>query len=314
MHKHRPWLTIEEAAGYLTDKLSEPFTPADIYLLALDSMLTLSLNLLSPVAVFSVELNARRVRMNIISLSSSSDGHPAKYNGILNQPDKLVEYADVKNESLHLIKDVHDVLPKGIIHSALQQLYCQNLGISLPRIEPELYPGCIFDLGEQGLFQLRRLGQLKAEVDSMWKAARNKGVPDDVVRPAIEHYEQQYRAYGQCSDELHFYRMAEHLPVNAFFVVRMAVLDKFIAKEINNLTPSPASSDETGPSSRTFNILVDVLHACLEELYGEKVANNPRKHFDDTNGRIRVMLEQKDCNVPNGRTIERYFNKRFKGL
>lgn len=150
MNKHRLWLTVEAAAGFLTEKLFEPFTPADVYLQAIEGNLTLSLNLLDSVAVCKVLLRPGRIEENVISVSSLTDGRPAKYWGKFTRAEKIVEYAHVQDNAVQFFNGVHDVLPKGLVRTEFKQLLCQNLGVSLSKLTPEHFPGCIFDAGEQG--------------------------------------------------------------------------------------------------------------------------------------------------------------------
>lgn len=144
----------------------------------------------------------------------------------------------------------------------------------------------------------------------MWQIAREKGVPDEMVRPSIENFERQHRLLSAESGESHFYFPANVLPVNAFFVVRSTNLDHFIAKKSIS---SPASSKQVEGDPRSINILVELCYCLMVKAFGEEVANNPRKHFDDVGGVVRILLEQLDFHVPAGQTIERHFWRVLNG-
>ena len=307
MNKRRPWLTIDEAADYLTTQLSEPFTPADIYHLALDGYLTLSLNLMSPVSVCKVTLGPRIVADHLYSASPARGNNPSKYWG--ETPTSYVTYecATMQDNVARIFQGVEDVLPKGLIRTELKKLHCESLGIPVSNLDHKFLPGCIFVRGEGETFQLQRRVHLDAEVEFRRQKAKEYGVPEEVIGPHIDQFEQKYRSLLEPYGSLIFFLPSTHLPGNAFFVARKSALNDFIARE--KVIESSSREEELSP--RTSNMLLDLLYEVLADRFGQDVADNPRKHFDDAKGVVRVMLDLRGAHVPSGQAIERQLKKRF---
>ncbi|MCA6969419.1 hypothetical protein [Pectobacterium carotovorum] len=99
------------------------------------------------------------------------------------------------------------------------------------------------------------------------------------------------------------YIPAPSVPDDIYFVARTANLDKLV--EVLNATPVTNTPKQ---SKKTENAQAKFIKNLLTVMYGEDVAEHPRKHIDGKMAQIRTDLEAKSLYCPSGVTIENWLS------
>ncbi|KLP35548.1 hypothetical protein [Enterobacter ludwigii] len=299
MNKFRQWLSIEESARYLTGEIKSPLHPQDVYRLALDGHLNLSL-------YFPSVVYGRRVRMvqrSMHSLAGLLDNFTTEnrgvYLGLSFEPDRLIDYAEPEDTALSFIKGIQDIPLLGDERLVAETFFCQFSQLPLPRRSGDTPRGLLLNMGDKGLYQVQRFLQVQTEMDAMRREAEASGVADALIRPFLSEFEALRQITPWHKEAWRRYVPAVSLPPDAYFVVRMEVLDDLVRRALSKET-------EVRPTTRTVNGQAQLIKSLLALHYGEEVARNPRRHFDGKRGKIRMALEAMGLPCPGGQTVARW--------
>lgn len=299
MNKFRQWLSIEESARYLTEQVKSLIQAQDVYRLALDDHLNLSM-------YFPSVVYARRVRMvqrSMHSLSGLLENYIMEnrgvYLGLHFEPDRLIDYAEPEETNMTFIKGIHDVTLSGDERLAAESCFCQFSNLPLPRRSGDTPRGLLLNMGDKGLYQVQRFVAVPAELEAMRREAEAGGIPDDVIRPYLAMFEALRQITPWDAEAWRRYVPAVSLPPDAYFVVRMETLNDLVLRALSKET-------RVKPALRTVNGQAQLIKSLLALHYGEEVARNPRRHFDGKRGKVRMALEAMGLPCPTGQTVARW--------
>lgn len=156
--------------------------------------------------------------------------------------------------------------------------------------------------GPNGLYQLQSFVNVESEIENLHRAA---SVGGDASHPAFNRIIDIFKGMESItmwdSDAYKRYIPAPKFPSDVYFVARTANLDKLI----NSLNDTPVTNTPK-LSKKTENAQARFIKNLLTAMYGEDVAQNPRKHIDGKMAQIRADLEAKNLHCPSGVTVENW--------
>lgn len=300
----RKWLSIEESAKYIERKIDEPVSIADVLRFALDGFLTLSINLQSPKIARKVEIKKIKMGDTIGQKEVYVKDNWGVYIGESFSPDRIIDFATPIGCDLTTLKGVQDTPLLGIERLHAEEQYCNCLGLPKPSRKQDVIRGVTINGGPAGLFQLQKFIDVNSELDALYKSASLTG---DVDHPAFRNIISMFESIKDISmwdgDAYHRYIPIPEVPDDIYFVARASNLNQLV-----DVLNSAALDNKPKQSKKTENAQAKFIKNLLVLMYGENVANNPRKHIDGKMAQIRADLELKDLHCPSGVTVENWLS------
>ncbi|AYO37302.1 hypothetical protein [Serratia sp. P2ACOL2] len=300
----RKWLSLEEAAKYLENKIEEQVAVTDVLRFALDGHLTLSVNLQSPKIAKKVEI--QRVKMHIAAKYKEVYVHDnwGVYVGESFSPERLIDFAVPLAFDLTSLSGVQDTPLLGIERLFAEEQYCDHLRLPKPSKKQDLIRGVTISAGPTGLFQLQEFINVDRELESLYTAA---SVAGDINHPAFKNIIGLFESIKSISmwdpDAHQRYIPAPTFPEDVYFVARTPNLDKLV-ETLN----TPSITNKPKQSKKTVNAQAKFIKNLLILMYDEDVAKNPRKYIDGKMAQIRTDLESKGLHCPSGVTVENWLS------
>lgn len=301
MNKFRQWLSIEESARYLTVQIKDIIQPQDVYRLALDGHLKLSLYFPSVVYSRKVSIVRRTMQSLLHNLDNITQENRGVYLGVNWHPDREIEYAEPQDEAMMFLRGLYDTPLQGDERFAAESLFCQYSNLPLPRRTPDTLRGLLLNMGDKELCQVQRFLLVDQELVTMRREAEETGVPDEDIRPFLARFEALRTVTPWDVDAWRRYVPQITLPPDTYFVARMDALNDLVRRALTKETP-------LRPATRTVNKQAQLIKDLLTAQFGEEVARNPRRHFDGKDGKVRQALESMGLTCPSGQTVARWLD------
>lgn len=234
LYRLREWLTLEEAAGQLSQLLSEPVTVAELYRLALDGELKLSINL----------LNHAKARLGRVVPYREIPHHEALLPMENVPPGEVVWVPDgqsldtvgtLTEETPFLLLDEDIVTIQGVWDLSMKGAECIDIEHAFQALT-----------GGPSVNLVTLSGLLLNRPDGQWAQLQDRQAGGEVILPDGER--RQVAAFSF---------PAERLPENAALVMRTSVLAEFHSRL---LTPSAAAAENAATlGTRERDTLLKIL-------------------------------------------------------
>ncbi len=300
----RKWLSLEEAAQYLERKIEEQVAVRDVLRFALDGYLTLSVNLQSPKIAKKVTVKKVRMAETANAPEVYVRDNWGVFIGESFSPEREIDFAVPIGSETFSLSGVQDTPLLGIERLFAEEQYCECLNLPKPSRKQDIIRGVTISGGPNGLYQLQHFIDVDTEVDHLYRAA---SVAGDVNHPAFKGIIDMFNAMKGVSmwdTNAHIrYIPVPTFPDDVYFVARTANLDKLV--ELLNAAPVTSTPKQ---SKKTENAQARFIKSLLTVMYGEDMANSPRKHIDGKMAQIRDDLAAKDLPCPSGVTVENWLS------
>ncbi|EFP3678708.1 hypothetical protein HPX80_002152 [Salmonella enterica] len=300
----RKWLSLDEAARYVEEKIGESVAVTDLLRFALDGAFVLSINLQSPKIAKKIEIAQTRMLDTIKLVEVFVRENLGRYTGNLFSPERIIDFAKPCGNELIRLNGVYDTPLLGIERIYAEELYCSKLNLPKPSNEQDVLRGVTLSGGVSGLLQLQEFVDVDSELRYLCQSASQFGAVDNPVYKEVIGMFESIRGIATWDTNAHLrYIPIPKLPDDVYFVAKVDKLNSLI-----ELLNSQSAPNKPKQSQKTANAQAKFIKNLLTAVYGEDVANNPRKHIDGKMAQIRTDLEGKGLSCPSGVTVENWLS------
>lgn len=304
LNEYREWMTIDESAHMLSEKLSSTFSPESIYRLALDGYIKLSIYLQSPVwsnKVKIVRLTSEQYFERGYIFLKGARGIYFR-DGSVTCCESL--FAKSKNSKLMLAEGVHDLSMQGEESFLVETLYCQAAGNPLPAHPTNRPAGIILDTSKDGLVQLLCEINIGSEILSIQDDIHMGRFPPKFGALLIKHYEKKKGITAKHSDYRKILTPKNIFPSDAYLVVRMENLNAFVDKLV-----SAKKLVKTLTPAEPTDLIKNTLWFVIKLHYGDVAVQNIRRFVDQKNSPMRKDFELAGEYLVSGVTMDTWIGK-----